>query len=172
MSEETRAKVRAAWPAILEGLSGGAFIRDLCKEHGLSEHVLRAYRGENATADKEWATAREASGDAFAERALEMALNPAQIVPQEGDAPPLVIKLDPAHARNAIDTLKWAARIRNPRAYSDKSTVDLNVRSVDLTRIIQDANARLAAARAVGQVIEGEVVRAAIAAPAELDDLL
>lgn len=172
MSEETRAKVRAAWSAILEGLSTGAFIRDLCKEHGLSEHVLRAYRNENAAADKEWMTAREASGDAFAERALDMALNPAQVIPQEDGKEPVIVKLDPAYARNAIDTLKWAARIRNPRVYSDKSTVDLNVKSVDLTRIIADANARLAAARTLGQVVEGEVVRQSLAAPAELEDLL
>jgi hypothetical protein len=31
--------------------------------------------------------------------------------------------------------------------YSEKQTVDLNVRSVDLTAIIRDANARLAQAR-------------------------
>jgi hypothetical protein len=51
------------------------------------------------------------------------------------------------HARTRIDTLKWAARVRNPRVYSEKQTVDLNVRSVDLTAIIRDANARLAQAR-------------------------
>jgi hypothetical protein len=58
-----------------------------------------------------------------------------------------------------VDTLKWAARIRNPRAYSDKSSIDVNVRTVDLTRIISEANARLAA-REAGRVIEGTVLPA------------
>ncbi|HEY5636269.1 MAG TPA: hypothetical protein VIS77_05155, partial [Burkholderiales bacterium] len=72
--------------------------------------------------------------------------------------------LDPAHARMRVDTLKWAARIRNPRLYGDKAQLDVNVRTVDLTRIIEAANARLAAAQAAraGHVVEGTLVRRAL----------
>jgi hypothetical protein len=64
-----------------------------------------------------------------------------------------------------VDTLKWAARIRNPRLYGDKAQLDVNVRTLDLTRIISDAQARLAASR----IIEGHVIRAALP---ELESLM
>ena len=60
------------------------------------------------------------------------------------DGKPVIIAWDSAHARTRIDTLKWAARLRNPRDYSDKAQLDVNVRTVDLTRIIEQANQRLA----------------------------
>jgi hypothetical protein len=89
-----------------------------------------------------------------------MALEPCQVIAagapgNENGKDPLVIRLDPAHARNAIDTLKWAAKTRNPKVYSDKAVIDMNIRTVDLTRIITEAAARLAVHRA-GRVIEHE----------------
>lgn len=161
ISDATRARITEVWPQILSRLADGEFIGPLLAQFGLKPDWLRAYRAENPVAYKEWAAAREESGDAFAERALEMALNPVQVIPQEDGKEPLVIKVDPAHARNAIDTLKWAARIRNPRAYSDKAQLDVNVRTVDLTRIIEEANARLAAGRAP-RILEHEPARLAL----------
>lgn len=149
ISEETRARITALWPDILNELAAGAFVVPMLARLGLKEEWLRAYRVGNPTAATEWANAREQSGDAFAERALEMALNPCQVIPsKEEGGQPLIIKIDPAHARNAIDTLKWAARVRNPRTYGDKAQLDISVKTVDLTRIISEANARLARGRA------------------------
>ena len=101
-----------------------------------------------------------------------MALNPQVVVTKDKDgnplAQPLIIPVDAAHARNAIDTLKWAAKVRNPRTYSDKQQLDVNIKTVDLTKIINDANARLAASKA-GRVIEGTVLGMALP---RLEDIL
>lgn len=96
--------------------------------------MLRAYLVANPQARIEWDSAREQSADSLFEDALQVAYNTG---------------LDPAHARMRADVLKWAARIRNPKLYGDKAQLDVNVRTVDLTRIIESANARLHAAQSM-----------------------
>ena len=144
ISDATREKVRKAWPAILEGLADGKLIRDVLAQHGVSRDVLRLWLAEDQGRRTEWDLARERSADAFMDEAIEAAYNR---------------ELDPAHARMRVDTLKWAARIRNPRLYGDKAQLDVNVKTVDLTRIIEAANARLIASQA-GRVIEHETLKA------------
>lgn len=142
ISEETRERIRKAWPDVLAGLAAGELVRDVLARNGISIGEKRAFILGEPGAKEAWDEAREASADAFMDQALETANNPTD---------------DAAHARTRIDTLKWAARIRNPRLYGDKAQLDVNVRTVDLTRIIQDANARLAAAREP-RTIEGQVL--------------
>jgi terminase small subunit-like protein len=153
----------AVWSGLLAGLAEGELVKDLLAAANIDKHVLRAHLAASVQARAEWDAARERSADAF----MDMALDCAMAETGKEHAP---------HARTRIDTLKWAARIRNPRLYGDKSTVDLNVRTVDLTRIIGDANARLAAAREIGAIVQGQVIRPALEAPAaesqELDALL
>lgn len=153
IGDELRAKIAALWPDILNELAAGAFVAPMLARLGLKPEQLRGFYATDPLARQQWADAREQSGDAFAERALEMALHPCQIINpgekgNETGTQPLIIPVEPAHARNAIDTLKWAARVRNPRTYSDKAQLDINVKTVDLTRIINEANARLARGRA------------------------
>lgn len=170
---ETSARITAAWPAILEDIEGGARIIDAISKHGLKRQHIDAYLVGNALATKEWNAAKEASGDAFMDKAMAIADNPGTVITHDDKgnplAEPVIIAADWQHARLRIDTLKWAAKVRNPRQYSDKSSIDVNVKTVDLTRIIQDANARLAASHA-GRVLDGEIVRAAL--PQSIDDLL
>jgi hypothetical protein len=135
MDEQTRAKIKAAWPQVCASLASGELAMVALAPTGLTRGQARHFMDSDAAARAEWASAREESADAFMERALECAMT---------DLPD---GLAAQHARTRIDTLKWAARVRNPRVYSEKQTVDLNVRSVDLTAIIRDANARLAQAR-------------------------
>lgn len=142
--------VAAAWPAVLDAIAAGAEVRKALADASLTRGMVRAYLKANPGARAEWDDAREASADAFMDQALEVALSD-------------ITKDAAAHARTRIDTLKWAARIRNPRLYGDKAQLDVNVRTVDLTRIIEAANARLAAAQQ-GRVIEH--------VPAELTELL
>lgn len=134
ISEETRARIRAAWPSILEGLARGDLVKDILARNQVSVEMKRAFILTEPGAQAEWDEARESSADAFMDEALATANNAA---------------LDPAHARVKVDTLKWASRIRNPRLYGDKAQLDVNVRTVDLTKIISDANARLEAIRAI-----------------------
>lgn len=132
VSENTRARLATIWPGILESVAGGALVRDALAKAGVSRDVLRVWLVETPEARVQWEQAREASADALFDEALNTAYNE---------------ELDPAHARTRVDTLKWAARIRNPKLYGDRSHLDVNVKTVDLTRIIQDANARLIASR-------------------------
>ena len=143
ISDATRERIAQAWPEILDALANGELVRDVLAAHSITRDALRAYKAGNPAACAEWDLAREQSADALFEQALATANDP---------------RVDPAHARVRVDTLKWAARIRNPRLYGDKAQLDVNVRTVDLTRIIQEANARLAAARAP-RVLEGTSVR-------------
>ena len=128
-------------------MADGQLVRDALDDAGISRDMLRKFLADDAGARAEWDSARERSADAFMEQALDAANNRG---------------LDPAHARVRIDTLKWAARIRNPRLYGDKAQLDVNVRTVDLTRIIEAANARLAAAQG-GRILEHEPARAMLA---------
>lgn len=116
-------------------IASGALTRDAMAMCGVRPGVVYAYMRENASARKEWDDAREESADAYYDEALTIARSTFNSKEQV------------SHARTHVDTLKWAARTRNPRIYGDKQTIDMNVRSVDLTAIIQAANARLANAR-------------------------
>jgi hypothetical protein len=140
-------------------LAAGDLIKDILKRHGVTDEAKRWYLKVTPDARKQWDEAREASADAFYDEAVQVARAPltAGNDATPGNARP---RIDPQEARLLVDTLKWAARIRNPRLYSDKQTIDLNVKTVDLTRIIQDANARLAASRppALIEHATGEVV--------------
>ena len=145
ISKETRERISQHWPEILTALAAGELVAPLLARYGISRGEQRAYMADLAR-KAEWEEAREQSAHAFLEEAMEVARTP--------NSTPV----GAADARTRIDTLKWAARIRNPRLYGDKAQLDVNVRTVDLTRIIQDANARLAAAQA-GRIIEGAVLR-------------
>ena len=134
-------KARAAFPDLLAGIAAGELIKDLLAKHGLQRKTVSRLIVADRELHRQWDEARESSADAFMDEAMDVARSD-------------IDKEYAQHARTRIDTLKWAARIRNPRLYGDRSSVDLNVRTIDLTRIIQDANARLAAQQQ-GRIIEG-----------------
>lgn len=177
ISPETAAQVRAAWPALLADVASGAGIKPAIEAHGLKTEWIRAFRGMDATAEAEWTRAKEESADAFSEEALDVARNPVKVIPpgapgNEEGTKPLIIRIDPASARVHVDTLKWIAAKRNPRTYSDKSQLDVNVRTLDLTRIIEAANARLAGAPRA-RILEHNPAPLELAAPPlRLEDLL
>ena len=151
ISDELRARIASHWPDILAGIAAGALVRDVLKRASVSYASIMCWIREDPSRRVEWDDAREQSAEAFIDEALDVARFPGELVRDDKgdvvlgkDGKPLVIAIDSAHARTRIDTLKWAARIRNPRAYSDKAQLDVNVKTVDLTRIISEANARLA----------------------------
>lgn len=133
IGEATRQRLLAAWPDILAALADGAEVRAVLAAHNLTRSAL-AVALADPSMRAEWEAAKEASAEEFFDRVVAIAYN-------GGD------DCDPARVRIQVDTLKWLAAKRNPRAYSDKSQLDVNVKTVDLTRIIQDANQRLIASR-------------------------
>lgn len=141
MAEQRVALLRAAWQDMCAALAAGELIKTILASRGLTPDDLRAFLRAEPGARAEWDTAREASADSYFDELMESARDPKP--------------RDWQQARLYQDALKWAARIRNPRLYSDKSTIDVNVKTVDLTKIIQDANARLLAQRQ-GRIINAE----------------
>jgi hypothetical protein len=170
ISEETIQRIGAAWPQILGDIAAGALVRDALKAASVSYAHVRAFIQSDATLRAQWDDAREQSAEAFIDEALEVARGAGRVALDDKgaviygrDGKPLIIRPDSAHARTMVDTLKWAARIRNPRAYSDKMQVDHTHKHLDLTKIIADADARLN-----GRIIEHEQAHAALAAPKTL----
>lgn len=135
ISQETRERIRAAWPEMLLALESGELVKDVLARAALTYGHLGPYLQTEPGARQSWEDAREASAHAMYDEALKVARTP-------------VDKELAQSARLHVDTLKWAARIRNPRLYGDKAQLDVNVRTVDLTAIISAANARLAVSQA------------------------
>jgi hypothetical protein len=133
LSAETIARIAAAWDSLLQAVADGRPIGASILEHGFTPDMIRAYRRDNPAARADWEDARMQSADALAD----------QIVDTIGNN-----EIDPQSARVRVDALKWLAAKRNPRVYSDRVDHNVTVRTVDLTRVIADARARIAARRA------------------------
>lgn len=146
ISAETAARIAAAWPQLLQAIADGRPIGESTRALGFSPDMLRAYRRDNPDAAADWELARQQSADAFADDILATIDNSV---------------LDPQSARVRVDALKWLAAKRNPRVYSDRVDHNVNVRTVDLTRVIADARARVEArrARALNPSIDGTCER-------------
>lgn len=147
IGDDARATLLKIWPDLLNALETGESFGPILELAGIARGSLRAYRLENPERDKEWAMAREHGGDAYADKINEIANN---------------AMLDANSARVRIQAFQWLAAKRNPRVYNDKQSLDVNVRTVDLTAIILAANQRLAHARQ-GALIEGELVTPSLA---------
>lgn len=147
ISEATREKVRKAWPEILAALADGSPVQEVLKRHDLSRYILSAFMASEPDARNEWETAKEVSAEVLFDDLLQMASN-------------RFADIEPTRARATMDSLKWLAAKRNPKVYSDRSQVDVTVKTIDLTRIIQEANKRLRDGRAVlSRVVSEDAVQ-------------
>jgi hypothetical protein len=79
-----------------------------CAELGVSSFTLSKWLREDDDLAKQYARAREAQGDIYADRVVDTAMDPT---------------IDPATARVRIDALKWAAGKRKPKVYGDKLAI-------------------------------------------------
>lgn len=131
---ELRARIDSLWPTILDQIADGAGAMATLELAGLTRSNLRAYVASSPTAREEWEDARRHSADTF----MEMAVDEAMTNYGKDEAP---------HVRTRIDTLKWAGSVRNPDRYGNRQHITADVRTVDLTQIINAANARLANAQ-------------------------
>lgn len=146
---ETCKRIEQAWPDLLDALAAGEVMAPHYAKAKVSADQVRVWRLQDQERASAWDAAREQSADAYADMILDVANN----------------HKDSNSARVRIQALQWLAAKRNPRTYSDKAQLDVNVRTVDLTRIIEAANARLAAAQ------QGRVIDARPIVP-ELENLL
>lgn len=101
---------------ICERLASGEALVDICRDEGMpSDKTVRAWRDASDDFRSMYARAREASGDAYADRAVAEALQ------AQGDDP---------HARLRFDALRWKAGKVAPKVYGDRLQLDADVKAV------------------------------------------
>jgi hypothetical protein len=118
-------------------MASGGRVDLACAAAGIKPDQLRAFRVARPALNAEWQLAREESADAFAEKGL------AELEKE------LPTQAAVGAARARADYYRWLASKRNPRTYSEKAQLDVNVKTIDLTRIIEAANARIIESQAV-----------------------
>jgi hypothetical protein len=129
---EKRAAIAKAWPDILQRVGAGDRVDHSCAAHGFKRQDLLLFRQGNAELTAAWYDAMKDSADAFLDKLTDV------MVESETNA---------KGARVKASILQWLAEKRDPDKYGQRTRADINVKTVDLTAIIKDANARLAAAK-------------------------
>jgi hypothetical protein len=143
ISKQRLEDIAQQWPQVLSDISEGAkTINQAVKDAGISRDDLRSFRRDWPGAEVDWKQAKEERADSLADE-IHATLNNSS--------------LDPQYARVKIDALKWLASKFYPHFYNDKAQLDINVKTLDLTQIVNAAQVRLIAARAE-RVIEGTVI--------------
>jgi hypothetical protein len=145
ISPEKQKIVADNWPAILQAIRDGARIDHTAASYGLVRADLWAYRNGKPDLVAAWYDAIKDSADAFVDQMVNV------MAEAEGNA---------KSARVKAGILQWIAEKRDPDRYGQRTRADINVKTVDLTAIIKDANARLAAAKDP-RLIEGERINTA-----------
>ena len=140
---ETAAKCAAAWPDVLARLNDGETVKAICASLELTPNMLWAFRAAEPDRRQAWEDAMRDSAMALVDEAMDTARND---------------DIDPNRARVRCNVLQWAAEKRDPERYAQRSRHDVNVKSLDLTPILERAEARLQLAQAAGRVVEGIVL--------------
>lgn len=101
--------------AICEALASGDSLVKILRENGMPNYsTVMRWLGDDEAFRENYARAREAQGDAYADRIDDVA---DRVLSGE---------IDPQAARVAIDALKWSAGKRLPKKYGDKLGLDVN----------------------------------------------
>ena len=151
ISEETRERIASVWESILGGIAEGNEVRAVLAVAGVSRGQVRAYLATVEGAREQWDDARLESGDAFMDEALA-ATRATHTEYRDSEGKLHIVPIDATLARARADTAKWAARTRNPRVYSEKQQLTLDVRTLSVHAIVRDADARLLAAEQARQL--------------------
>jgi hypothetical protein len=95
----------------VELIALGGTMRSVADELSVSPSLLCKWLADPSRKElrEQYAHAREAQGDIYADRVVDTAMDPT---------------IDPAVARVRIDALKWAAGKRKPKVYGDKVTTE------------------------------------------------
>lgn len=138
LTEEKQRQVAAVFPDILQAIRDGARVDKTCEAYGLDRRIVWQYWSNTPALRTAWYDAMKESADAFLDKAMDAAENAGK---------------DAKAARVQLAAYQWIAEKRDPERYGQRTRTDLNIKTIDLTRIIQDANARLAAQQQ-GRIID------------------
>ena len=136
LSPALRARVESAWPELLARIAAGAELGDTLKALGLTRDAVRAYRYLVDKAEEQYQLARKESAAAMFEELRILAKTRSRD------------QVEAADKRAEMDIVRWMIMKLDPKNYSDKAQLDVNVKTMDLTDIVNNAAARLAAHRA------------------------
>lgn len=101
--------------AICEAIASGDSLVKILRESGMPGYrTVMTWLSEDEDFQQNYARAREAQGDAYADRIDDVA---DRVLSGE---------IDPQAARVAIDALKWSAGKRLPKKYGDKLGLDVH----------------------------------------------
>jgi hypothetical protein len=101
-------------PAILDGIANGRSLRALCRQEGWPDAgTVCGWLAEDAAFAQQYARAREADGAATGEEVADVARDV------------LAGKVAPDVGRVAMDGLKWSAARKAPKAYGDRSALEV-----------------------------------------------
>lgn len=141
ISDSTRAAVAAAWQDILDAVAQCTLTLEAAAlvHAGLGVRSVQRYARETPGARAELDAALLDGAELMVARIPEIILRTP----------------DARRARVLAEYTYKIAASRDPQRFGERSRVDLNVRTVDLTSIIKDANARLIAQRN-GQALTSE----------------
>lgn len=130
ISKQTAQRVEAVWQSILSRVASGERYSVILKGYDLTYDQMRGYRDSNPALRAEWDSARKDSADVFVDEMVAIAYC------SEDDNPVL--------ARVKLDAFTRLIEKLNPERYAPRTRADINVRTVDLTAIIMEAQARVA----------------------------
>lgn len=130
ISAETFEAIENDWLDILDAIADGQTIGDVCDVKPYTRSSVYAFRRESPQ------SVRDAFHDAMKESA-QADMDTLRATISNSD-------LDPRHARNKINGLMWLIEKKDPDKYGQRVRADFNVKTIDLNKIIGDANARLA----------------------------
>jgi hypothetical protein len=142
---DKRQAIAKAWPDILQRVGAGDRVDHSCAAHGFNRQDLLLFRQGSPELTAAWYDAMKDSADAFLDKLMDV------MTESETNA---------KGARVKASILQWIAEKRDPDKYGQRTRADINIKTVDLTAIIKDANARLAAAKEP-RLVEGERINTA-----------
>jgi len=131
-------RIAAAWPDILQSIADGNRVDLTCQRLGFERNQLWRFWSRHPQRRTEWYDAHKDSADAIIDKAIQAAEC------ADGDA---------KAARVKVSMYQWLAEKRDPDRFGQRTRADINVKTVDLTAVINDANARLAASKQ-GRIID------------------
>ena len=141
---EVRAKISAVWPEILDAVAECKLTLEQAAEQIAGVGIRSVQRYARATPG-----ARAELDDAL--------LDGAELLVAR--LPSLILDTPDARRARVLAEFAWKiAASRDPKRFGDRSRVTMEVRTLDLTHIVNAAAARLAAVHA-GRVIDAQVVR-------------
>ena len=129
ISKATRAAIAKAWPDIIDRFADGESLKAICSDYPFTRSSVIAFRREmGGEFESQYDTARRDSADSAIDDIVETISNS---------------DLDHRTARNKLNALMWLAEKRNPDQYAQRVRQDINVKKIDMGKILADANQRV-----------------------------